>query len=525
MSVHFPTRIPHPPKFVPVKPGTSMPSGDDPESPDAVAAADGLAARLRAVFTEANFTEEGISSRLLAKESQSPRKELMLGLYRTRDLDTLSTLCRLFVLETSVTVVEAAEALGSVALSDIVALGLLEIHGRLAVPTVRIRPFRGNWILFDLETLPPFAERVASISGSSRTLLQLTIRRKSRQTLDLGTGNGVQALLAAPHSEKVLATDFNARAVQFALFNARLNGVNNIEGRAGDLFQPVANEQFDLIVCNPPFVMSPEGRFQYRDSGRKGDEFCQSIIHTAPQLLNQGGYCQVLANWAVLENQSMPERLGAWFRGLGCDAWVITSGVEEPARYAFDWITATDDGDDQARRYEEWLAYYESQGIRQIAGGMITLRKRAGENWVWFDEAFPVMGDAGGMSIEMGFALRDFLESLPHEQALLDVPLRIAPHVRLDQELMRENDCWMLVNGQLRQALGVAYQLQADHYVLSLLSACGGGKTLRMLIQEIAEQLREPVEQLQPGALLAARRLVLNGFLLPPTVSDSITLA
>ena len=51
-----------------------------------------------------------------------------------------------------------------------------------------------------------------------------------------------------------------ARALAFAAFNAALNGVGNIEFREGSLLEPVTGERFDLIVSNPPYVISPESR-------------------------------------------------------------------------------------------------------------------------------------------------------------------------------------------------------------------------------------------------------------------------
>ena len=41
--------------------------------------------------------------------------------------------------------------------------------------------------------------------------------------------------------------------------------------RAGSFFEPVAGERFGLVTCNPPYVISPESAFLFRDSGREGD--------------------------------------------------------------------------------------------------------------------------------------------------------------------------------------------------------------------------------------------------------------
>jgi HemK-related putative methylase len=73
--------------------------------------------------------------------------------------------------------------------------------------------------------------------------------------LDLGTGSGVCAVVAARRARRVVAVDITAAAVRCAAINAALNQLEHkIDVRQGDLFDPVAGERFDLILFNPPFV-------------------------------------------------------------------------------------------------------------------------------------------------------------------------------------------------------------------------------------------------------------------------------
>jgi release factor glutamine methyltransferase len=72
--------------------------------------------------------------------------------------------------------------------------------------------------------------------------------------LDLGTGSGVLAVAAARTARSVVAVDINPAAVRCARVNALLNEVEDrVEVRHGDLFDPVAGERFDVVLCNPPF--------------------------------------------------------------------------------------------------------------------------------------------------------------------------------------------------------------------------------------------------------------------------------
>ena len=64
-----------------------------------------------------------------------------------------------------------------------------------------------------------------------------------------------------------------------------LNGVDNVETRAGSFFEPVAGEQFDLVVANPPYVVSPETAYLFRDGGMRGDGVSELVVRGIPQRL------------------------------------------------------------------------------------------------------------------------------------------------------------------------------------------------------------------------------------------------
>jgi release factor glutamine methyltransferase len=75
------------------------------------------------------------------------------------------------------------------------------------------------------------------------------------EVLDMGTGSGVGAVIAARHARRVVAVDINPAAVRCARINALLNDVEQrIEVRQGDLFAALGDERFDLVLFNPPFV-------------------------------------------------------------------------------------------------------------------------------------------------------------------------------------------------------------------------------------------------------------------------------
>src|SRR5690606_7733671 len=113
-------------------------------------------------------------------------------------------------------------------------------------------------------------DHVLGLGGASTTLTSWTPRPGVGRALDLGTGGGVQALHLSTHATAVVATDLSARALAYARFTAALNDLE-LDLRQGSLLDPVVGETFDLVVSNPPFVITPRAEgvplYEYRDGG------------------------------------------------------------------------------------------------------------------------------------------------------------------------------------------------------------------------------------------------------------------
>ena len=92
----------------------------------------------------------------------------------------------------------------------------------------------------------------------------------------------------------------STRALEFAAFNAALAGVS-LDLRLGSLLDPVEGEAFDLVVSNPPFVITPIGApsFEYRDGGMAGDGIVASLFTSVGSVLAPGGVAQMLGNWEI----------------------------------------------------------------------------------------------------------------------------------------------------------------------------------------------------------------------------------
>ena len=93
---------------------------------------------------------------------------------------------------------------------------------------------------------------------SSKLLAEVVGREplEGKQVLEVGTGSGFLALLAARRAQRTIGTDINPEAVRALRINALLNRLEDkVEARQGDLFASVTGEQFDVIIFNPPYFV------------------------------------------------------------------------------------------------------------------------------------------------------------------------------------------------------------------------------------------------------------------------------
>jgi HemK-related putative methylase len=125
------------------------------------------------------------------------------------------------------------------------------------------------------------------------SLLDSRLVGRDWEVLDMGTGSGVCAVFAAKHARRVVAVDINPAAVRCAAINAHLNHLEHkIEVRLGDLFAAVADERFDLILFNPPFLRGAPR--DDRDRAWRSSDMAERFAAGLGAQLRPGGSALVL---------------------------------------------------------------------------------------------------------------------------------------------------------------------------------------------------------------------------------------
>ena len=460
----------------------------------------------------AGYEAERIQERLATGDHLLLRSsEVPAYLHRLGDGDDLAALIRLFLLGVPVARKRIDELLDDRFRALLAQAGLLAAHDDgLVRGAARIVPHDELLIASDHGAAADgHADHVPGVHRPSVALAHLTVRGSGERALDLCTGNGIQAILLAAHADSVVATDVNARAIAYARFNAALNGVNNVETRLGSFFEPVADEEFDLVVANAPYVISPENAYLFRDSGMRGDAVSEHVVRGTPETLAPGGFASLMIAWALDPNEPM-ERPRSWLEGSGCDAFLLHTSTDDPIETATVWNRdIADRPDAYADAIDRWLAYYRELGIEQLGYACLVLRKTADGRDGWLEaQQLPRAGlRPAGKHVWKLFETHDRLSEIEPAHALLDRRLRVVDDAVVTQETRFAEGRWRSESLTLRLETGLPFSAELDPKTARLVRELDGSRTL-------AEALAAAVDDAERDTGLAlTRQMLAVGFL------------
>lgn len=523
-----------------------------------------LLAALAADLTAINYTVDGVAELLGDDANQALARDQTVpaALALRHNNEPLAVVVKLWLLTQTPTRAEVAAALPSLGLETLTALGLLEPdHDQARVrAAVDLRPYgwpasvdggtdTNLWVASDLgaHQRPGVLRRdhVLGIGQASLTLAQGTIRRDVERALDLGTGCGIQLFHLLHHAKSVVATDISERALAFTRFNLVLNapalGLGDadfdagnrqarVSLRLGSLLEPVAGERFDLVVSNPPFVITPRHRgeqstdqFTYRDGGMAGDAIVETLVRELPSILNPGGTAQMLGNWEISPSpaddggtQAQWYARPATWLAPGTDAWFIQREQVSPGGYAETWLQDASQGRDSAtyaEAYEDYLLDFAARNVVGIGFGYILLRRPAAAELAGaprFEEIlYPIEQPVGP---HLAHAL-DRQHWLTEHPGIQDAYLLVAEDVTEErhQQPGAEHPGVIL----LRQGAGLRRTNLMSTELAGFVSACDGDLTAGQIIGALAVLLERDDPEFADALAGEVRNLVRDGFLLP----------
>ncbi|MFE5341937.1 methyltransferase [Isoptericola sp. NPDC056578] len=524
--------------------------------PGAAGHAGSLVDALRSDLTAAGYTVDGVGEALgevasaaLHREQTVPARRALADVGPAHE--PRAVLARLFLLADEVPRGALDRALPGLGTAGAAHLGLVAAAGEGDDDAVRavvdLRPYAAVdaggeaswWLASDLAELATggrlATDHVLGAGGASTTLAQVTARTPVGRVLDLGTGCGIQALHAARHARHVVATDLSRRALGFARFNLALNtpaaGVD-VALRHGSMLDPVAGESFDLVVSNPPFVITPHagaagaavaealGDYEYRDGGRSGDDLVRDLVRDVGGVLAPGGVAQLLGNWEHRRGEPWDERVGAWLDAAGLDGWVIQREVLDPAEYAETWIrdggtTPEREPGAWAAAYGAWLDDFASRDVEAVGFGIVTLRRPTGgarPTLRRLEEHTGSVHQPLGAHVAASLAAHDWLEARD-DAALAGAHLVVADDVTEERfHTPGQADPNVVV---IRQGDGLGRGVHASTGLAAFVGVCDGELAVGQIVGALGALLDVPADDLRAELFPAVRGLVRDGFLRP----------
>jgi methylase of polypeptide subunit release factors len=528
------------------------PSGPT-ERPDVPAADPALLAELRADLD--GWTVDAVAEIVGPVAHAALGREQVVPVLRATAgrAEPAAVLLRLFVLGQEITRAALDRALPRTGTAGARRLGLADAAGEAPDDAVRarvdLRPYAAVdaagtadwWVVSDLGELATGralrADHVLGVGGASTMLARCTPRRRVGRVLDLGTGCGVQALHAARHAACVVATDLSRRALAMADVTWRLNGGgDDLDLRAGSLLDPVDGERFDLVVSNPPFVITPRTdavpAYEYRDGGLEGDEIVRRLVTGVGGVLAPGGTAVMLGNWEHRAGEPWTQRVGGWLDDADADldVWVVQREVQDPAEYAELWIRdgGTTSGPEYDALYAAWLDDFARRGVEGVGFGLVVVRRP--------DDAAAPLGAGtpgtsgtrealrrvedlyGPLDAPLGEHLAAVLDAhdrlaVTTDEALAAARLRVAPDVSEERHHRPGEEHPSVV--LLRQGGGFGRSVRAGTALAGLVGACDGDLPVGVVVAALADLLDVPAADLAAEVLPDVRGLVLDGFLVP----------
>ena len=448
---------------------------------------------LRAFLRVASFDETELCRRLDI-ETIDQFRAIRDGRPDTAPSDALDVLIRLFLDNESLAWSELRALVPADAVVAMHTLGILRDHRtdpERAVSNVLLYPTQSLYIASDVAAYPDGENArwwdlvYAAITTNTRHFISTMPRTRSSAFLDLCSGTGVAALVAArSFADQAWAVDVADRSTQFAKFNAKLNGIANVTALVGDLFEPVHGLTFDRIVAHPPYVPSRETRMVYRDGGSDGEGVTRRIIAGLPDYLRPGGQFHCTCTATDRRDAPLEQRLRAMLgaRANEFDIAVAVSNEYDPTEY---YVRLAIGGRGTWADAEQWHGHFASLGVTKMVYATIAITRHERPH-----PPFTVrrrIGSATG-PVELRRLVRAAEESASPDglERLLAKRPFLPAHVALHTDHARDESGWVMRTAVLSTSVPFDVRLPCPAEMVAFIGGMDGRRTVRELYAELA---------------------------------------
>lgn len=352
---------------------------------------------------------------------------------------------------------------------------------------------------------------LSGVDPICRVLISILPEAPCRTFLEMGTGCGLAALMGADYAGKASGIDIVPRCIDYAEFNARLNG-RDVEFLTGDLFAPVAGRRFDRIGLNPPFHPRLVQEQVFAAGGDDGEALLHRAVAESPRHLESGGRLYSLAVGTDRKGGSFESRL---VESLGasaeeCDLALFVHSKVSPHDYAMNQILTKGGNPAEA---EAWMALYQRLEATQVLMCHLVLQRHGSQR-----PPFRIRRDFGPGSGVLQVEWLMAIETRRREPGFDELLLGSRPRAANEWEIRTHTSCRGHQAGPVHTSLHVSQpfrvKLDCDPALASLVTACDGKRTGAEILDWASQELETPRERLLP----AFGELVSCGFVILPQI-------
>jgi methylase of polypeptide subunit release factors len=310
--------------------------------------------------------------------------------------------------------------------------------------------------------------------------LRLLPTTNTGTVLDLCSGTGIAAMIAASTALRVTAIDVTERCTAFARFNCWVNDLEHVDVRCGNLYEPVRDEHFDRIVAHPPYVPTLADAAVYRDGGETGDRLLRLILQSLPDHLTPGGTFHVLTMGLDTEAAPFEMRAREWLGDAAPEFDVVFGIKESKSAEAFarslaaKATVASEEAD-----FERWMHVFGELHAREFVYGALVGRRNGAPGREPQTRRVAVQGSLGPEGFERLFHWFDWLRLPDRRDRVLNARPALSPDMKVEvTHVVRDGhfaaDRFRLQNGDA----AFKVQLQTDGWVVAMMDAFDGTKTV-----------------------------------------------
>jgi methylase of polypeptide subunit release factors len=358
---------------------------------------------------------------------------------------------------------------------------------------------------------PPADVVFPAIYPGTLRFLKLIPGAPDGEALDLCGGSGIGGLRLSRAADQAVTADITPRSAFFAEFNARLNGTR-VASLCGDLYEPVAGRQFDIISAHPPFVPAIGDKMVYRDGGATGEEITRRIIEGLASHLRIGGTAVVLGVVRDTEEQAFEQRAFEWL-GPEREHFDVIFGLEKVLSVAEVVDSMRKRGSNfGAAQAAELMDRLRSFKTKQFVYGALVVRRCAGR----IDEKparVRMTAEATFADFERLLAWRTHCRRADLAEWLMRAAPRMAPQLELTaRHHVRGGD---LVPAEFVFSIenGFIAGLRIDGWAVPLIARMDGRQTVADIFEQARQDQELPENFRQEAFSDLVRMLIGRGFL------------